>query len=576
MDNNQISAKEILASYEEITIVSEIDKDILLIMIQNKEFLFFAPVATEPTSRADFCLVNDDGFDFPHIMLTEKVLPNIEGLPSGKYRWICLYEHESVVNSIISYEDKIIDAIDRLLELLLMNRIEREREFQKEFLFYWNSMSVGDTTANIYLHQEELCSKMDVYYGKNSIRLIEERTCLSDINTREKNERVWTHHVENDAYYIPITDTRGILPPHNGFEWQASEVRDIIYPKQVEHISEATFQFISATVPRTQNFILTFGMKVRGITVVFAARIKCKNSHGHSILEKVLEDIIAVEPLYTIRKDYLFLNELIGNDIGLRNKKVLVVGAGSLGSYVTFELVKNGVSQLAIYDGDKLEDANVLRWAYAGIGKNHNKATTLAMLLEILHPEIKIEAHDKKIGIEELVQEAAQTDYIIFTIGSSDEQLKMNRALKDANCQAVVIYAWLEAGGQDSHVLVVDYNKKGCYECLYTGRNGELVNNRATINKVPIDMAIVSNGCGGTRASYGTAVILRTVSALLTTIRKIQSKEIPSNMLLNITEDAVDYSDLELPMEGCRCCGNKNQESMCENNAAGRSSCGRP
>jgi len=559
LDNSSISAKEILVSYDEIKIVSEIDNDVILISIQGKEFLFFAPLAEDPSSRAAIYLLNDDGLDFPHIMLTEKNLSHIDGLPFGKYRWICLYEHESIVNSIVSYEDKIIDAVDRLLELLSMNKIEREREFQKEFLFYWNSKSVGNMPVNIYLRQEESFSKIDVYFGKGSIRFVEEGTSLSDINSREKDERIWLPHIENEAYYIPIIDSREILPPHTGFEWQAQEIQNILYPTQIEHINEETFKLISTITPKTQNFILVFGMKVSGITIVFATRVKCKNSQGHSLLEKVLFDVTTVEPLYTVRKDFLFLNELIGNDIGLHNKKVLVVGAGSLGSYVMLELAKNGASQLVIYDGDKLEDANTLRWAYAGIGKGSNKATTIALLMSLLHPEINIEAHEKNIEVKELVQEAKKTDFIIFTIGSSDEQLRMNRKLKESNCKAIVLYVWLEAGGQDSHILVVDYNKKGCYECLYTNNRGELVNNRAASGFVPVDTAIVNNGCGGTRAAYGTSVILRTVSALLTTIRKIQNQEILSNMLINITEEAVNYSGLEFPVEACGCCGNKDE-----------------
>ena len=135
LDNSYISAKEILTSYDEVTVLSEINKDIILVSIQGKEFIFFAPAETNAASRGDFCLINDDGFDFPHIMLTEKALPDIEGLPSGKYRWICLYEHESIVNSIVSYEDKIIDAIDRLLELLSMNKLERCASFKKSSCF---------------------------------------------------------------------------------------------------------------------------------------------------------------------------------------------------------------------------------------------------------------------------------------------------------------------------------------------------------------------------------------------------------------------------------------------------------
>lgn len=559
--DNQMTVREILESYDEIAIDKEIIDGVFLFTLSGKQFLFIAPFEDEPASKSTVYLFNGDGLDFPHIMLQEETFPDIKDLPDGKYRWVCLYEQESIVNTIVPYEDKVIDAVDRLLELLSMNEIEKEREFQKEFMFYWNSSSIGQNKFTVYLTQESTFAEMEAYFGTKNVRIIEQGLRLSDIDSRDKDERKWAHHVESDVYFIPISDSRYILPPHRGYSWTSQDIKNIIYSQQVEHISVDTFQRIKNTIPKTLNVILVFGMKSEMSNVVFAVRLKCNNTVGHSLLEKVLEDIAAVEPLFTNRKDYLYLSEQIGNDIGLLKKKVLVVGAGSLGSYVVFELVKNGASRIKIYDGDELEEENVLRWAFGGIGKGSNKATTISLLLNLLHPEISVEAVNKNIDEKTLVEEASQVDLIIFTVGSSDEQLKFNRALKFACCSIPVVYVWLEAGGIYSHILIVDYQKTGCFKCLYTDENGNQVNNRASKNSdAVIETAIIRNGCGGTRAAYGTAILLRTTAALLDAIQKIQMKKITESVLIDVSPDNISISDTKFPLEACNCCGDRNRQ----------------
>lgn len=119
------------------------------------------------------------------------------------------------------------------------------------------------------------------------------------------------------------------------------------------------------------------------------------------------------------------------------------------------------------------------------------------------------------------------------------------------------MYAWLEAGGKHSHILAVDYRKQGCYECLFTDDEGRLVNNRASLNTNDIqDNIIIRNGCGGTRAAYGTSVLLRTTSALLDSISKVLDGSIAENVLINITPNSIYVSSGLIPMEGCTCCGN--------------------
>ena len=110
----------------------------------------------------------------------------------------------------------------------------------------------------------------------------------------------------------------------------------------------------------------------------------------------------------------------------------------------------------------------------------------------------------------------------------------------------------------------MNYQKAGCFECLYTDETGTLVNNRANHYSQSMDDLIIRNGCGGTRAAYGTATILRTTAAMLEIIKGIHNHEIEESTLFDISPVAVSKSLTKFPMEACGCCGNRNQRPMCE------------
>lgn len=553
-----MTAKEILESFSEINNINQFSEDIISFTLYGKRFLMLLPSRENSASRADVLLCNDEFLDYPHIMLRDYKVENDKDLPKGEYRGVCLYEQESIVNSILTYEDKIVDCIDRLKELLCMKPVEIEREYKKEFMFYWNSNAADNDKYSVYLQNENIYSELDEYCGKKGIRLIERGLTLSDLDSRNKYGRIWTHHLEHEIFYIPIIDSRGILPPRRGYKWSKEDVQNIIYGKQISHISDETFQQLKLFYPKRQTVILVFGMQNEYSNLTFAVKVKFNNRTGRTFLERILNDAIDVEPLRTERKDYQYLCNQIGNDIGLIHKKILLIGAGSLGSYVAFELVKNGAKHIDIYDGDNLENVNVLRWAYGGIGNGSKKASIIKSLLDLLHPEIKVEAHDEKIDTDMLIKMLPTVDMIVITIGNSDEQLKFNRALKKAGCSIPVFYVWLEEGGVNSHILYVNYQHPGCFECLYTDDYGNPINNRSRKNSEDLSNAeIIKNGCGGTRAAYGTAIILRTTAALLDVIRDISRNKYERSTLFDLTPNRMNISDTKLQTETCNCCGSK-------------------
>ena len=555
--DNEISVLEILKSYDQISDIKQLCDDIFMFTLFDKIFVLFCPEKDSRSDRPLIYLYNDDALDYPHIMLREEVIKQEGPLPVGTYRFVCLYEHESIVNSIIPYEEKIVDSIDRLIELLSLSKTEQEKEFHKEFLFYWNTSSKSKLHT-IFINQEGSFSRLEMFASKSEVRLIEQNLTLSDINDRDKDERKWIQHVETEAYYIPITDAREILPPHRGFEWSVDTVKEVIYGRQIDHIGSASLGRLKQQQSSAQSIILVFGMKADGVPVCYAVKLTCKSSGAKSLFDKICDDAFAVECLYTKRKDYLYLSEMIGNDIGLLEKKVLIIGCGSLGSYITWELAKNGAKTIKVYDGETLVDENTLRWAYSGLGVGVNKASHIEMMLHFLHPQVQVLSDVKNIDEKSLKEELSIADMIICTIGSSDTQLRLNRILMESGCKVPVFFAWLEAGGQYSHILSVDYSRPGCFECLYTDDNGNLVNNRA--NKNTEDQAaqgIIRNGCGGTRAAYGTAILLRTTAALLETIKRSNSMIKERNYLIDISPEAVTESDAVFPIGACNCCGDK-------------------
>lgn len=562
--DNQLNAKLILESYSEIREVNILKPDTLIFHLLEKEFLLFL-IPNDSVGLCPFFLINvNEEIDCPHILLKSVDFSSITEIQDKKYRPICLYEEDMNVYSILSYEDRLRNSIERLIELLSLNNIKKEIEYQKEFMFYWNSASSSKITYEIYLNGTSHPSRMNLYFNRAIARIVANDVILSDLKARNKSENLWTPHIENDVYFIPICDTRDILPPRNGYSWSSTDIRNVFFAKQIDHITSETFSFIETTIPKTQNIILVFNMQSPDFDVTFSLKIKCKYIANRSLLNKILNDIVSVEPLYSTRKDYLYLNKLIGNDIHLSNKKILLVGAGSLGSYVASELVKNGTRTLTIYDDDSLSSENILRWAYgqaefSSIGLN--KALLLAYHLNNLHPEIQAKGVNKNLNKDSLLKEMSLSDMILFTIGSSDAQLHFNRILKENNCKVPVIFTWLEAGGKYSHILVVDYKNIGCFECLYTDRNGCPTNNRATKStNFSLEKNTVRNGCGGTRVAYGTATLLRTTSVLLEIIRKTFENSLSNNTLIDIFQDHTQISDIEFPLEACNCCGDKKRK----------------
>lgn len=556
MDDLEL-AKNLIESFEQITNVETFDSELKCVSfyVESDRFLLLCPVRDKIYSKASVFTMDNDNFGYPHITTEEVNVLEGKALPVGRYRSLCLYESGSIVQSLYSYEEKIIEAIERLLKLVGLSSVEVEQELQKEFLYYWNE-SAKEGEIEFYLGKNGRCTILNVYYSENAKRCVAPGIYLNDKDKKSGDRKFWTHKPDIIACYVPITDARGIIPPTKGKEWTGDNVIEIVYGKQINHISHESFEKLSNYEIKTNKLILAFGINVEGMEKVFSMVISFNSAKKESILTKLQHEIIKVEIIKSKRNDYNALNEAIGNDTALSDKKVLVVGAGSLGSYVSAELIKNGFRTITVYDGDTLEAENTMRWAYGGFGQGLAKPVSLKLFLEFLHPEINVNAIANDLNPDSLKMEIEKNDLILFTIGNSDKQLMFNQLLKEYNCKIPVFYSWIEAGGEYSHILKVEYEKRGCFQCLYTEKDGTFRNNKANIvDDIITDSLILRNGCGGTRAPYGTSVLLRTTAALLKSIQEVMNGEELDNYLLNISSSQCKKLGVTFYERKCTCCG---------------------
>lgn len=123
------------------------------------------------------------------------------------------------------------------------------------------------------------------------------------------------------------------------------------------------------------------------------------------------------------------------------SKKVLVIGTGGVGGYVIEGLVRSGIGQIDIVDGDKVDLSNLNRQIIAlhsTLGLSKTEVLKERML--DINPEIKIETYSKvlkSVDIEDMDFE--KYDYIVDAI--DDVRVKTEIIKKALKCDVPFISA---------------------------------------------------------------------------------------------------------------------------------------
>lgn len=152
----------------------------------------------------------------------------------------------------------------------------------------------------------------------------------------------------------------------------------------------------------------------------------------------------------------------------LAEVKVLVIGAGGLGSPVLLYLAAAGVGTLGVVDDDRLELSNLQRQILHGVGAlGEHKVESAAQRLRDLNPEVTLEPHEVRLTAHSALELLRPFDLII----DGSDNLPTRYLASDA-CVLLgkpLLYGALsQFEGQLSLLHAPLAEGRGpCYRCLY-------------------------------------------------------------------------------------------------------------
>lgn len=163
---------------------------------------------------------------------------------------------------------------------------------------------------------------------------------------------------------------------------------------------------------------------------------------------------------------HIILRELGGpGQNALRRARVLVVGAGGLGSPVLLYLAAAGVGTLVVVDDDVVDLSNLQRQVIhttdrLGVAKTESAAQTIAAI----NPHVAVESHQLRLDAAAATQLAAGCDVILDGTDNFDTRYTVNAAAAAAGVPLVAgaITQW------EGQLSVYDpAGGAPCYACVF-------------------------------------------------------------------------------------------------------------
>lgn len=207
-------------------------------------------------------------------------------------------------------------------------------------------------------------------------------------------------------------------------------------------------------------------------------RLVCWRDNHDEVIVRVAEtpasDAGSHDVLFIPGHDEIFSRHrgLIETD-RLRDKRIAIVGAGSVGSVCAVELVKSGVGAIDLIDHDRLELHNVARHACGVSALGRRKVNAVRDLLLDKNPGCQVATYDIDVlERPEMTERIVRgTDVVLVATDNNASRLLLNASCLQEGKVAIYGRAMTRACGLD--VIRVRPHEGPCYQCLlHTVLNG--------------------------------------------------------------------------------------------------------
>lgn len=210
-------------------------------------------------------------------------------------------------------------------------------------------------------------------------------------------------------------------------------------------------------------FLILFSLQNINLIPPFQITFTYNPVYSYYVIDK--DRRTCFEAIFQRPKDYLEDKYSM-----LEEKKIIIIGLGSLGSKIAEELARNGIKHFALYDFDIYKPENVARHigALSLIGKP--KVEVVATVLKDIAPEIKVESF---VGnplqpnlILEFIKKLTEFHLVVIAIDSPSDENEINRQCIIHKIPA--IYSVCLEHAHYGRIFRVIPGETACYECIHS------------------------------------------------------------------------------------------------------------
>ena len=164
-----------------------------------------------------------------------------------------------------------------------------------------------------------------------------------------------------------------------------------------------------------------------------------------------------------------YSRNILLKDIGIKGQekllssKILVIGAGGLGSPAAMYLAAAGIGTIGIADKDKVELSNLNRQIIHNIDRvGQPKTESAKQTLTKLNPDIKINIYNE-ISSENISEIISQYDFVIDATDNFETKFLIN----DACVKGKKPFSHAGIVGFQGQLMTYVPNKGCCYRCVF-------------------------------------------------------------------------------------------------------------
>lgn len=416
-----------------------------------------------------------------------------------------------------------MDFIFRRVESIFFQK-ESVEGIHREFQYH---LAKVDNLKYMYsfISEGSITRRIKIFISKKN------KCMLALDNNENDKEKIEKPQIVN-GIYIPFFKPLDIYVPNRSKFWSGKEIFDLINRcvdenniRLIRELSKGNFHTYYIL-----DILLADGQRV--FVGLEYKKINKENKNSRKIVPLLDdyedEDII---PIYIDRVDDKKTLIRGGAITTGKDFNILLIGCGSVGSNVAFQLCCSGFKRITIVDNDKMSEDNIYRHflGKTRIKKDKNKAILMKDELENRYDDTDIIAYDSDVFdlIENEKIDLKEYSLVISAMGDVNKERLLNKYILKAKIP--VIYTWVEAYGLGGHAVLINKNQ-GCYNCLITD------DLRCKVNFAgKSDKPFVQNfgGCLGTFTPYGGMDSMQTAILASRLVQECLIKKVKSNKVMS-------------------------------------------